>query len=91
MIRKFTRKFRLPKGCNPKKVESKFSPDGVLTVVAIRASRDLDTCDTVEVPINHEIPLRGKKVKETKIYPPYCLRYNKVMPREPKTDDKSKK
>ncbi|CAB3233182.1 unnamed protein product [Arctia plantaginis] len=91
MIRQFTRKFRLPKGCNPKKVESLFSPDGVLTIVAFRAGIDLDTCDIVEVPINNESQLRGRKPKDTKIYPPYCGTYNKVVPKESKTEDKTKK
>lgn len=38
LVRQFVRKFKLPDGCSPEKIESKLSSDGYLTVTAHRKS-----------------------------------------------------
>lgn len=55
--RHFKRRYALPDGCNPETVESKLSSDGVLTIVAPKASGNKDER---AVPITHTGPVRRK-------------------------------
>ncbi|KOB52036.1 Uncharacterized protein OBRU01_26644, partial [Operophtera brumata] len=50
VMRQFVRKFRLPPGCNLEDMESKLSPDGILTITAPR------TIDEPELPCETLIP-----------------------------------
>ncbi|XP_063370045.1 protein lethal(2)essential for life-like [Cydia amplana] len=55
--RQFKRRYTLPEDCNPDTVESRLSSDGVLTVVAPRAS---ESKGERAVPITHTGPVRRK-------------------------------
>ncbi|VVC99449.1 unnamed protein product [Leptidea sinapis] len=47
VVRKFVRKFKLPKGCDPNCVKSELSPDGHLKVTALRMGCGLNhPCET---------------------------------------------
>nr|AWT57936.1 heat shock protein 21.7c [Chilo suppressalis]AWT57938.1 heat shock protein 21.7c [Chilo suppressalis] len=60
--RQFKRRYALPEGCNPETVESRLSSDGVLTVVAPKATAGLK--DERAVPITHTGPVRRKAQDE---------------------------
>ncbi|KAJ0171178.1 hypothetical protein K1T71_013377 [Dendrolimus kikuchii] len=55
--RQFKRRYALPEGCNPETVESRLSSDGVLTIVAPKASENKDER---AVPITQTGPVRRK-------------------------------
>lgn len=63
VMRQFVRKFKLPQGCSPENMDSKLSPDGVLTFTALRKSCESNLpCETL-IPIsrieksnNHDEP-----------------------------------
>ncbi|XP_072945929.1 protein lethal(2)essential for life-like [Epargyreus clarus] len=55
-VRQFSRKYKLPDGCNPQCMKSQISPDGMLTITAPRETVDINLpCETV-VPITHSGP-----------------------------------
>ncbi|KAI8425665.1 hypothetical protein MSG28_011477 [Choristoneura fumiferana] len=61
IIRQFARRFKLPPGCNPGKMKSSLSPEGVLTIVAPRETCDMNLpCETM-VPIDYT----GKQAEES--------------------------
>nr|XP_004923509.1 heat shock protein beta-1 [Bombyx mori]XP_037877363.1 heat shock protein beta-1-like [Bombyx mori] len=63
VMRRFTRKFRLPPGCSPKKIESKLSPEGILTITAPRKNWETTTpCETL-IPIGYSDPQKNDKEK----------------------------
>nr|AKS40083.1 small heat shock protein 22.5 [Grapholita molesta] len=62
--RQFKRRYTLPEDCNPDTVESRLSSDGVLTVVAPRASENKGERS---VPITHTGPVRRKHHEEDEV------------------------
>ncbi|XP_048000590.1 protein lethal(2)essential for life-like [Leguminivora glycinivorella] len=63
IIRQFTRKFRLPKGCNPQAIRSELSPDGTLTITAPREHCEINLPCEMAVPIS----LTDKKPEDQSI------------------------
>lgn len=55
--RQFKRRYALPEDCSPETVESRLSSDGVLTIIAPKASGEKDER---AVPITHTGPVRRK-------------------------------
>ncbi|XP_063630345.1 protein lethal(2)essential for life-like [Cydia splendana] len=52
VLRQFTRKFKLPKGCNPQQIKSELSPDGTLTITAPREFCEINLPCEMSVPIS---------------------------------------
>ncbi|XP_063370184.1 alpha-crystallin B chain-like [Cydia amplana] len=52
VLRQFTRKFKLPKGCIPQKIKSELSPDGTLTITAPREYCEINLPCEMSVPIS---------------------------------------
>ncbi|NP_001296027.1 protein lethal(2)essential for life-like [Plutella xylostella] len=83
LIRKFVRRFKLPIDCDIKAIESKLSPEGVLTITAPRKACDVnDPCELL-IPVkegpsseDEDVPLIGPcdetspKVEEPKAVEP---------------------
>ncbi|XP_050678429.1 protein lethal(2)essential for life-like [Leptidea sinapis] len=61
VTRHFTRRYAIPDGCNPDTVESRLSSDGVLTVVAPKATPAVQ--NERSVPISQTGPVR-KEIKD---------------------------
>lgn len=60
VIRCFVRKFRLPEGCNPLRMKSELSSDGILTIKATRKTHDANIpCETV-IPITYSGPSKNQ-------------------------------
>ncbi|XP_037966298.2 alpha-crystallin A chain [Plutella xylostella] len=62
--RSFKRRYTLPEDCNPEAVESKLSTDGVLTILAPKASTGKGER---AVPITHTGPVRRKQVEDQEV------------------------
>lgn len=91
ILRQFIRKFKLPEGCVPNKIESSLSPDGILTVSAPRTFSEQNVpCEAIVVPITYG-PKEKEKLKEIeKVIEPEpekpnlinpCANYGKVKPK----------
>ncbi|XP_026733882.1 protein lethal(2)essential for life-like [Trichoplusia ni] len=88
LLRQFVRKFKLPDGCEPSKIESRLSTDGVLTIVAPRASHEASLpLEPVSVPINYgkddrkQIQVEAKPDERVGPGAPYCSAFPKVKAR----------
>ncbi|KAG7296852.1 hypothetical protein JYU34_019708 [Plutella xylostella] len=62
--RSFKRRYTLPEDCNPEAVESRLSTDGVLTILAPKASTGKGER---AVPITHTGPVRRKQVDDQEV------------------------
>nr|AHW45923.1 small heat shock protein [Plutella xylostella] len=62
--RSFKRRYTLPEDCNPEAVESRLSTDGVLTILAPKASTGKGER---AVPITHTGPVRRKQVEDQEV------------------------
>lgn len=56
VMRQFVRKFRLPTGCIINVMQSKLSPDGILTITAPRKICDANLPCEMQIPISPELP-----------------------------------
>uniref|UniRef100_A0A2A4JB35 SHSP domain-containing protein n=1 Tax=Heliothis virescens TaxID=7102 RepID=A0A2A4JB35_HELVI len=91
VLRQFIRKFKLPDGCIPSKIECKMSPDGMMTVTAPRSFKDPTTpVESIVVPISYgPCEKEGKegkeeppKLEQPKTYRNPCDDFNHVKPRK---------
>lgn len=90
VMRQFVRKFKLPEGCNPESMESKLSPDGLLTITAPRKISEQELpCETL-IPISYTESKKEEAnlidVKDVKPNP--CARFQKEEKKSPSDDKK---
>ncbi|XP_063389789.1 alpha-crystallin B chain-like [Cydia fagiglandana] len=66
VLRQFTRKFKLPKGCNPQQIRTELSPDGTLTITAPREYCEINLPCEMSVPISLTDKVPEQSIVETK-------------------------